>query len=199
MSEPQPQSIFQLKITLNGIKPPIWRRFLVPDNIKLSTFHVVLQIVMGWENYHLHQFISEKAFFGVPDDDFGMEIKDEEDYRLSDLLKKEKDSILYEYDFGDGWEHKIVLEKSLPVTADFKIPRCIKGKRACPPEDCGGVWGYQDLIKAIQDPANPNHEELLEWVGEDFDPEAFSIKDVNHFITEYWGGPKGNPDSRIIM
>ncbi len=199
MSEQQPQSIYQLKITLNGIKPPIWRRFLVPDNIKLRTFHVVLQIVMGWENYHLHQFISEKAFFGVPDDDFGMEIKDEDDYQLFDLLKKEKDSILYEYDFGDSWEHKIVLEKSLPVAADFKMPRCIKGKRACPPEDCGGVWGYQDLIEAIHDPSKPNHEELLEWAGEGFDPEAFSVEDINHFLAEYWSGPKDNPDIRIIM
>ena len=199
MSEQQPRSIYQLKITLNGIKPPIWRRFLVPDNLTLGTFHVVLQIVMGWENYHLHQFTSERTSYGTADEDFDMETEDEDDYQLSDLLKKERDSIQYEYDFGDSWEHKIVLEKILPVDADFKIPRCTTGKRACPPEDCGGIWGYQDLLEAIQDPSNTDHEEMLEWVGEDFDPEAFSIEEVNHFLAEYWSQPKDNPDIRIIM
>ncbi len=199
MSEQQPQSIFQLKISLNGIKPPIWRRFLVPDNIQLSSFHILLQIVMGWTNSHLHQFISERTFYGTPDDDFGMEIEDEDDFQLSDLLKKEKDSILYEYDFGDSWEHKIVLEKILPVDADVEIPCCIKGRRACPPEDCGGVWGYQNLIEAIEDPSNPDHDEMLEWVGEAFDPEAFSIEETNHYPAEYWKQPKDNPGIQIIM
>jgi Plasmid pRiA4b ORF-3-like protein len=128
-----------------------------------------------------------------------MEIEDEDDFQLSDLLKKEKDSILYEYDFGDSWEHKIVLEKILPVDADVEIPCCIKGRRACPPEDCGGVWGYQNLIEAIEDPSNPDHDEMLEWVGEAFDPEAFSIEETNHYLAEYWKQPKDNPGIQIIM
>jgi len=196
MSEQQPQSIYQLKVTLKDIKPPIWRRFLVPDNLTLGTFHVVLQIVMGWENCHLHQFMSERTCYGTPDEDFDMKTENEEDYQLSDLLKREKDSILYEYDFGDSWEHKIVLEKILPDDADFKIPRCITGKRACPPEDCGGVWGYQNLLEAIDDPTNPEHEEMLEWVGVDFDPEAFYSENVNHYLNEYWiwHESQDNPD-----
>jgi len=127
--------------------------------------------------------------YGIPDDesggDFGFEINNENEYNLSQLLRKEKDSLIYEYDFGDGWEHKIILEKVLPHDTSLDVPRCIKGKRACPPEDCGGIWGYQDLIEIINDTSHPEHEEMLEWLGGDFDPEYFDVNETNEILSEY--------------
>ena len=161
----------------------------MPGNINLGSFHIVLQIVMGWTNSHLHQFILGRTMYGIPDDefgaDFGIEIEDENKYNLSQLLKKEKDSLKYEYDFGDGWEHKIILEKILPYESSLKVPSCIKGKRACPPEDCGGIWGYQDLIEVINDTSHPEHEEMLEWLGGDFDPEYFDVNEINEILSKY--------------
>jgi len=175
------KTIYQLKVSLQGSKPPIWRRILVASNMNLADFHETLQITMGWTDCHLHQFISARKFYGVPDDDFGMEmeIEDENLYKLSQLLKIEKDSLIYEYDFGDSWEHKVTLEKILSFDDSQTIPRCIKGKRACPPEDCGGIWGYHELLETICDPDNPEHEEMLEWLDGDFDSEYFTLREIN--------------------
>jgi hypothetical protein len=181
------RSIYQLKITLIGSKPPIWRRILVSNEMTLDKFHLVLQIAMGWTNSHLHQFISNGKFYGIKDDDFGfdMDIEDEDKYKLNQLLKSEKDTIIYEYDFGDGWEHKVLLEKILPYNTDNKLPCCTKGKRACPPEDCGGIWGYGDLIDIINDSKHPEHESMLEWLDDEFDSEAFDIEQINEMLSEY--------------
>ncbi len=189
MSVKNLRSIYQLKVTLKDSKPPIWRRILVPSNIDLGEFHVILQIVLGWTDSHLHQFVSGRTLYGTPFDEFGsdldLECEDETEYRLSQLLKKEKDSMIYEYDFGDGWEHKIVLEKIFPYDSSVKVPTCVKGKRACPPEDCGGIWGYGNLLEAIKDPSHPEHREMLEWIGGDFDPEFFNIEKTNNTLTAY--------------
>ncbi|WPL17160.1 Site-specific recombinase XerD [Thiorhodovibrio winogradskyi] len=181
MSEKLSKSVYQLKVTLKGTKPPIWRRLLVPADLPLGKLHEVLQLVMGWENYHLHQFISGGRFFGMQDGEFSLdaEIEDENQFKIKDLLSAEKETLGYEYDFGDSWDHKIVLEKILPAEDGQQPPRCIKGMRACPPEDCGGIWGYQELLETLSDPKNPDYEEMLEWVGGEFDPELFDIGRVN--------------------
>jgi hypothetical protein len=139
---------YQIKVTLMDIRPPIWRRLLVNSNMKLDSFHQVLQDAMGWLNCHLHLFEQGGLLYEMPsaqDDLFGLDIESESEpegkYSLADLLQREKDSFLYEYDFGDSWRHKIELEKILPFDKQVPIARCIKGKRACPPEDCGGPWG----------------------------------------------------------
>ncbi len=190
MSVKNLRSIYQLKVTLKGSKPTIWRRILVPGNINLGEFHLILQIVLGWTDSHLHQFISGRTMYSTPLDEFGvdleLECEDETKYKLSQLLKNEKDSLIYEYDFGDSWEHKIVLEKILPYDSSVKVPACIKGKRACPPEDCGGVWGYQNFLEAIQDSSHPEHEEMLEWVGGKFDPEYFDMKETNEQLANIY-------------
>ena len=182
------KNIYQLKVVLNGVKPPIWRRILVPGDIELGSLHLVLQLVMGWTNSHLHQFISGRTFYGIKDDEFsfGLEVKDENKYTLNELLGSEKETIVYEYDFGDSWEHKIILEKILPYEKDKKLPLCIKGKRAYPPEDCGGIWGYQELLNTLSDPENPEYEEMLEWLGGGFDPEAFDIAETNEQLSAYF-------------
>lgn len=183
----QLRNIFQLKITLIDSKPPIWRRILVSNDITLDKLHLVIQISMGWTNSHLHQFISNNVFYGIKDDDFGfdMDIKNEEKYKLNQLLKSEKDTIKYEYDFGDSWEHNVLLEKILPFKTDHKIPCCTKGKRACPPEDCGGIWGYEDLIDIINSSEHPEHENMMEWLAGEFDSEAFDIEQTNETLSKY--------------
>jgi hypothetical protein len=186
MTTKQLRSIYQIKISLIGVKPPIWRTVLVPSNLGLAAFHEVIQHTMGWENYHLHQFVVNNIFYGIPDDDFGMEIEDETKYKISHLLKKEKDTITYEYDFGDSWEHKILLEKILPYDSKTALPVCIKGKRACPPEDCGGIWGYEELLETISDAKHPEHESMLEWLGGEFDPEEFDLEQINKDLAEYY-------------
>ncbi len=182
--------IYQLKVTLSGSKPPIWRRILVPDCIHLGELHDIIQITMGWQDCHLHQFISGRSFYGVPNDEFGAgfgpTMKDETQYQLSKCLKKEKDSLQYEYDFGDGWHHKIVLEKKLPDDDSMPLLSCVKGKRACPPEDCGGVGGYQNLLAVLQDPSDPEYEDWMEWVGDEFDPEFFDLQETNNILSEYY-------------
>jgi hypothetical protein len=175
-------TIFQLKITLKGSDPPIWRRFQVPD-LTLGELHDVLQVVMGWEDSHLHQFIIRGTSYGPrdPDDmDWDMETEDEEDILISQVTKMgRKVRFTYEYDFGDYWQHEVVLERTLEPEPRVKYPRCVGGERACPPEDVGGVWGYAEFLEAIADPKHESHRDMKEWIGGRFDAEKFSVHAVN--------------------
>lgn len=174
--------MYQIKVTLKGIKPPIWRRLLVPGSLSLKGLHDVLQVALGWTDSHLHQYIARGAQYGTPDPEFGVNRHNENRIRLDEVLTAEKDTITYEYDFGDGWEHKIVLEKVLGSADEGVTPSCIAGARACPPEDCGGVWGYANLLKVLSDSSHPEHEEMLEWIGGQFDPECFDIAATNSVL-----------------
>lgn len=180
------RSIYQLKVTLKGIRPPIWRRFLIASTASLADVHIVLQIVMGWTDSHLHEFAKGRDRYGVPDEDFPADIYDEAKYRLDQLLKEEKEKLIYTYDFGDGWEHDVVLEKILPFETGAKLPLCLKGSRACPPEDVGGTPGYEMFLEAISDPEHPEHASMLEWIADDtgniFDPERFDLAEVNELL-----------------
>lgn len=179
--------IYQLKMTLLGSRPPIWRRMHVSSNISLAALHWAIQYAMGWTNSHMHHFKVGKTYYGVsyPDDfDDVTRTKDEKNFTLSDLVSKPKTKFIYEYDFGDSWEHEIVLEKILPPESGVRYPICIAGKRACPPEDCGGVWGYASFLEAIQNPDHPEHDDMLEWVGDSFDPEAFDLAAVNKALRQ---------------
>ena len=175
------QSIYQIKVALNGSKPPIWRRVLVPKKINLSKLHSVIQIVMGWDDYHLHLFQINQQSYGDPTDEIDLDTrkKSENRYRLNKIINTKGQKFTYEYDFGDGWLHTILLEKRLPVEEGHSYPVCIKGKGACPPEDVGGIWGYQNFLEAMADPDHEEHAEFLDWYGEEFDPKAFSLEDVN--------------------
>jgi hypothetical protein len=170
---------YQIKVTLNGIRPPIWRRLLVPSSLSLMELHDVVQIAVGWTDSHLHQFVARGILYGQPDPEFGMGRANERRVRLDEVLRAEKDAMTYEYDFGDGWEHKIILEKVLGNAEHDVAPSCIAGARACPPEDCGGVWGYANLLKIISDSSHPEHREMLEWLGDHFEPERFDISETN--------------------
>jgi hypothetical protein len=172
--------IYQIKVTLKGSKPPIWRRIQVSCNTTLAELHHILQAVMGWWDYHLHQFIVGRTYYGVPDpnyDDF-MDMRDESEVRLNQIAD-EGSKFIYEYDFGDSWEHVLLVEKVLEPEPGQQYPVCIKGKRARPPEDVGGIWGYEEFLEAIRDPDHSEHDEYLEWVGGEFDPEAFNLDEIN--------------------
>lgn len=176
--------VYQLKITLKNIKPPIWRRVLVPDNLTLDQLHHVIQVAMGWYDAHLHEFNIGGLSYGSPDfdSDFASEVKDDATVRLNQVISKNIKRFRYTYDFGDDWEHVIEIEKVLPYDEGSVYPVCIAGKRSCPPEDVGGAWGYQSFLATISDPNDPEHEEMLEWVGGEFDPEEFDIEEVNEIF-----------------
>lgn len=178
------KQIYQFKVTLRGIRPPIWRRFQVHSDITFYELHMILQEVMGWYNAHLHQFDLGGLF--ISDAETIREVwgdgVDNRKARLNQYVSQERQKFRYEYDFGDSWEHEVLLEKILPVEANVQYPRCLKGKRACPPEDCGGVWGYAEVLEALADENHAEHEMYLEWLGGDIDPEAFDLKYVNKLL-----------------
>jgi hypothetical protein len=173
-------NVYQLKITLLGIKPPIWRRIQVED-CTLDLLHEHIQTAMGWSNSHLHHFKFGEQFVGNPDlmqenfDEYGYE--DSTTTKLSDVVppRAKKSRFVYEYDFGDSWEHEVLVEKILPADPRTGYPVCIDGKRACPPDDVGGIWSYPDFLKAIRNKSHERHEEMLEWIGGSFDPEEFDL------------------------
>lgn len=175
--------IFQIKVALVGSDPEIWRRLLVPASITLAALHNVLQIAMGWDSSHLHEFRKGKQYYGMPNPDevfFNVpRTIDDRKVRLDEVLLRVGSNFVYTYDMGDSWEHAIVLEKRLPADPNLTYPACLGGERACPPEDCGGVYGFYDLLEASRVPKHSRHEELLEWVGEEWVPDAFSPDDVN--------------------
>lgn len=172
-------AVYQLKVTLKGIRPPIWRRVQVRGSTTLAKLHTILQIVMGWTNSHLHQFIVGDVYYGVPDREWGDDVKSERRVKLEEIVSDVKDRFVYEYDFGDSWEHEILVEKVLPPEPGTRSPLRLTGKRACPPEDVGGVWGYPEFLDAIQNPDHPEHDTMLEWIGGAFDAEAFDLEAVN--------------------
>lgn len=176
--------VYQVKVTLNDFKPPIWRRILVADTTTLIQLHTILQIVMGWDGYHLHMFDINGQIYGNPDDDeYGdMGTKNESRFRLNQLVGREGFKFRYEYDFGDSWLHDLLVEKILPAEKDTHYPVCIAGKRACPPEDVGGIGGYGNFLDAIANPRHPEHREYKEWIGENFDSERFDLDEVNDIL-----------------
>ncbi|QEW06318.1 plasmid pRiA4b ORF-3 family protein [Nitrincola iocasae] len=181
---PISRQLYQLHIELEGISPSIWRRLLVPSNITLEQLHLIIQVTMGWQNCHYHVFqTKDKCCFTEPgalEEGFDNWF-DETDVALSDVLHSKAKQLSYEYDFGDSWDHRITLEKTLPLIGDQHVDMlCLAGENACPPEDCGGIPGYENLLEVLQDPAHPDYQELLAWLDDlDFDPTVFIIETRN--------------------
>jgi hypothetical protein len=173
---PAPRHALQLKITLRYIKPPIWRRVVVPDSYTLADLHPVIQTAMGWMGGHMHVFRRARQGFGPQEELPGSA-------SLQCVVQRKGQKILYEYDFGDGWLHEILVEKMLPLDANGGYPICLGGACACPPEDCGGVPGYLQLLEAFRNPTVENAE-LREWAGGSLDAEAFDADAVN----QCWSG-----------
>lgn len=178
-------TIVSLKVTLRGMKPPIWRRLLAPASMTLAELHHAIQTAMGWEGGHLHVFDIDGASYGdrAEVDD----VADERRQTLGGMMKSGVARFRYIYDFGDDWEHVVAIEKTVPAAEGTSYPRCVAGKRACPPEDCGGVWGYQELLDCLSDPGHPGRAERLEWLGDEFDPEDFSVVVANATLAARFG------------
>ncbi|MBI5102633.1 MAG: plasmid pRiA4b ORF-3 family protein [Nitrospirae bacterium] len=177
-------TVYQFKITLRDIKPPIWRRIRVPASYSFWDLHVAIQDSMGWTDSHLHEFqiknpkTGRKINIGLPDEDFGRRVSEGWKKNIADFFSMQNPKAEYTYDFGDDWRHDIVLEEILPRQKDIDYPLCIDGARACPPEDCGGSHGYEDFLEIIIDPDHEEHESVLEWVGGEFHPEHFDCTAV---------------------
>ena len=184
-SEPK---IYQLKIALERVSPPIWRRVLVLSTVPLSELHTVIQTAMGWGDEHLHSFSKGAVTYG--EDGSG---KSEADVRLNKVLTAEGQSLTYLYDFGDSWRHKVTLEKISPVEPGVKYPRLLDGKNRCPPEDCGGAGGYMRLLHIL---ADPTHEEYEDWHDSDFDPKEFNLA---RFQWRFNGGEPQRPAGQTAL
>jgi hypothetical protein len=185
--------IYEIKIELREVRPAVVRRVQVPGEITLAGLHEVVQVAMGWTDWHLHEFDVDGARYGQPDPDWDDgEVGDEAKAKLS-RLAGEGDRLGYVYDFGDGWTHMLTVEKVLVPGAGVQYPRCISGRRACPPEDVGGPWGYDGFLAAMADPAHPEHAEYREWVGGPFDPAAFELDAVNEELAELAWHPLAAP------
>jgi len=170
--------LYQLKITLQWSKPAIWRRVMVRSDLRLDRLHQVIQLVMPWTNSHMHQFIAGDVYYG-PADQEGAETRDESRHTLAELAPAAKNKFQYEYDFGDGWLHEVTVEKILPPDPACKHPICLGGANACPPDDCGGIPGYYDLLEILKHPKHPEHEHYLEWIGGEWDAKAFDLAGTN--------------------
>lgn len=189
---------YQIKVSLKDAHPPIWRRLLVPADCSMDALHCVIQIAMGWSDAHLYAFRTDNRRIEIPDPDpdgmwnagwsNGPEPEDAASVRFSNVAKP-GDKITYEYDFGDCWEHSILIEKTVR-TDDLSACKavCVKGKRACPPEDCGGSWGYQHVLEVVANPkisGNVDDDQLLEWLGGKWDAEAFDLNEVNQALAKW--------------
>lgn len=180
------QQVYQFKIMLEEIKPPIWRRIQVPATYTFWDLHVAIQDAMGWQDYHLHQFdvqnpkSGKKDEIGIPHEEYENNTLAGWETPIASYFSLENKKAKYVYDFGDNWKHRILLEKILSQNPGSHYPICIAGERACPPEDCGGIWGYDDLLEIIQDKKHEEYESTMEWLGGHFNPEEFEAQNV-HF------------------
>lgn len=170
--------MFQLRAQLKRVDPVVWRRLLVPGSARLDKLHLMLQAAMGWTNSHLHCFRVGDLTYGTQFDDNPLDELDEGEVSVTQLLRDER-RFLYEYDFGDSWEHDVVVEDRSNLRLGLKFAVCLDGQNACPPEDCGGVPGYRAMLQSLDDPADEEHESYLTWLGGAFDPTHFDLAEAN--------------------
>jgi hypothetical protein len=195
--------VYHLKVSVEGIEPEIWRRLQVPGNASLGWLHAVLQVAMGWTNSHMHQFIVGERLYSdprlEPDDD--LNVLDENATAVMDIAPRVKSAFLYEYDFGDSWEHRIIVEKILdPDPTPSTFAQCLDGARACPPDDCGGAFGYANLLEIIMDPKHEEYEDMMEWLGGKFEPEAFDREKITKHLRKLkWPRTTEGQLARVLM
>lgn len=185
--------VLKLKVTLLGTKPPIWRRLLVPESMTLGGLSEAIQEVMGWHGYHLHAFEIAGGQFGDPK--MLDEAADQSRYPLSRLMKDGVRKFTYTYDFGDNWEHSVVVEGREPAVTGLRYPACVAGKRNGPPEDCGGPWGFQELLEILATPDHPEYAERLEWIGGAYDPDDFNVQAADARLAARFGSSAGRGQS----
>lgn len=173
-----PTAVYQIKVTLRGVRPPIWRRVLVGDNVTLHQLHDMIQAAMGWHDTHLHRFTVNGELYGEPSTEGFYRVKDDRKTTLAEVAPAAKSKLRYEYDLTDQWEHEVEVEAVLPVTPDQALPRCVVGKRACPPEGVGGAWGYAALLEAMKNPRHPERQRFAKLI-ETYQPDKFDLAEAN--------------------
>lgn len=180
---PQPDSVHRLKITLRNFEPKIWRTVAVPGDFTLGDLHHVIQFAMGWEHSHMHDFRIGKVSYIDISMPINEDEQDEDGVTLAEILPAARRKLLYTYDFGDGWEHDVQVEAISPPEPDVRYPIILAGEQACPPEDCGGVWGYANLLQVLSNPTDPEYKDMRSWVremtGGPFKPDVFNLKKAN--------------------
>ncbi len=195
-----PPQIYQLRIALEDIAPPIWRRIQVSGNATLYRLHLIIQDVMGWENYHLFEFRIGDADYGEPDpEDSWYVVRNARRYKVAQLLKDSVTQFTYTYDLGDNWTHEVRVESILARAEGVRYPQILGGARACPPEDCGGPWGYETLLQILADPKHESYWEYRNWVGPTFDPEELDLETLQKWLhIEHGREParRRKPDNR---
>jgi len=198
--------VYELKITLSDVEPAVWRRLRVPGNANLGWLHAVIQVAMGWTNSHLHQFEAGGRNYANPH--FELEspggsppVADERGATLQKVVPKLKDHLIYEYDFGDSWLHVIAVEKITPAAPGAAlVAQCLDGARACPPDDCGGPPGYDDLLRILGNPKHEEHESMKEWLDRPFDPDAFDPIKINRYLGRLkWPNVTEGQLGRVLM
>jgi len=184
--------VYQFKVTLLDIEPPVWRRIQMLDNISLRRLSTTILLAMGWNGSHIRQFEIGGKRYGTPDHESDYKVTDERRVFLKNLDRDHLKHFIFEYDFGDGWRHSVELEEVLEAKKGERFPKCIDGARKCPPEDCGGPHRYEDFLAALKDPNHQEHKTMTEWIGYKFDPEAFyldftnsDLRDVKR-MEDYW-------------
>ena len=195
------RALYQLKITLRDIHPPIWRRIQVWEDTTLAQLHTILQIVMGWEDYHLHEFVIGRRLYSVPDPDDDMnerKVVDESHVPLGEVVPRVGTKFAYLYDFGDSWEHDLILEAILLPETTAQYPTCIGGERLTPPEDVGGITGYEEYLAVLADPEHEEHGNMLQWRGQ-FDPESFAPDQVNQGLRKKFRSRKMAKSSSLAQ
>ena len=195
------RALYQLKITLRDIHPPIWRRIQVWEDTTLAQLHTILQIVMGWEDYHLHEFVIGRRLYSVPDPDDDMnerKVVDESHVPLGEVVPRVGTKFAYLYDFGDSWEHDLILEAILLPETTAQYPTCIGGERRAPPEDVGGITGYEEYLAVLADPEHEEHGNMLQWRGQ-FDPESFAPDQVNQGLRKKFRSRKMAKSSSLAQ
>lgn len=171
-------TVHRLKIQLSGVKPPVWRRVEIASDTKLPVVSRVLLASMGWTDSHLHAFEVGPTRYAVRDPEFPDDTRSERSVTLAEIAPNPKDRFMFDYDFGDGWRHRVTVEAITEAT-EADLPRCIAGARACPPEDCGGTYRYEELLEVLADPTREEHARMREWAPENFDPDVFDLVETN--------------------
>jgi hypothetical protein len=190
MKNTQPDNsgkIYQIKVGLLEVSPLVWRRFLVPANISLHRLHLVLQGVFDWQNYHLYHFQIGRSKYSTPHPDnafYELDFKDSYRAKIGNLVKEKGSLFLYEYDFGDEWEHQLLLEDILDRDIKNRYPICLAGENASPREDSGGAYGYMEKLEIIRNPYHEEFQDIRTWMGKNFDPRKFDLKAVNHKLSK---------------
>jgi hypothetical protein len=167
----EPELIYRIRVDLQGLRPPVWRRFTILGSVSLDQLHRAIQTAMDWSGGHLYAIEVGVESYGDPDPELGL--FDAKRVRLDQIAQHRGEWFTYVYDFGDDWRHKVLVEDILPLMPDDVVPQCLKGKRNRPPEDVGGVWGYEEFLSVLADPSHPEYQEMLDWVGGGWDSEEF--------------------------